>query len=460
MDYRLSNVKRIESSFNTAEKKLDKVVSGLQGDYQEFTKKNPFYEKVGHGQIVMSIILDVVVCVLLIYFRGLMLPGIGADLSMENFARYLLAGQNDSILPSILTLLLVALLLFCLYRTGVQIYSKRVEKYGTEVSKIREEINSRLDGGQAAKLRKEMIQAAEKNQEYTVESKNDIGERIRTLQKNFDEVNQKADHVRKYVNFGIAAVAMLTLVIYLLAKVKADITVDKVNGFALALLYLCVAAMIHMIQFSSGQYMLKFGKPVAIAMAAVYGLILSVALKGEYDVTAIVIPDAEAAGWNKAYIFLPAVQVIRIILTVLVSHYGLEKEKWRNGFSVKMSYGSKDNGNKMTLFRRGGLALFLLLVLCTLMAAQAPDEMTLLVLCSFLWYASNSVLKPRGSYLYAFWGPKRAWANELVTVGMVLTSCIGARGSMGLEELIAVGIIAALTLLIAGIATWINNHIY
>ena len=146
-------------------------------------------------------------------------------------------------------------------------------------------------------------------------------------------------------------------------------------------------------------------------------------------------------------------------MTVLFSHYGLEKEKWRDGFSVSMSYGTKDKGNKVTMLIRGGLALFLSLIMCFICPEEQISGIDMFLVAA-LWYASNSILKPCGSYLYTFWGRGRAIANEYVMAAMVLTAIICSRGTIGIDELLMLGIAFVLSFGFALGAWIVNNYVY
>ena len=82
-----------------------------------------------------------------------------------------------------------------------------------------------------------------------------------------------------------------------------------------------------------------------------------------------------------------------------------------------------------------------------------------IVLVAFIWYCSNCILKPRGSYLYTFWGRGRCIENEFVKSAMVIGSVACGRGTISMEEIVCLGVAFVASFVIAGIATAINNVI-
>lgn len=112
-----------------------------------------------------------------------------------------------------------------------------------------------------------------------------------------------------------------------------------------------------------------------------------------------------------------------------------------------------------TAFIRGGLALLLALFMCFLCAESGVDGISNIIIIGVLWYASNSILKPRGSYLYTFWGKGRAIANEFLMAAMVITSIVCSRGAIKKEELISLLIAFAFSFVAAIIAIIVNEYL-
>ncbi len=457
----ISNVKRINMSYDSVEQRLNGVVGKLKEDYAEFTKGNVYYRKVSGGSIFLSIVLDIVLFVLIFFGKTIgaiivdKLP-LGSEIT-EGIKKWLFDKSN--ILSSLIGVLLVIGFLYCLYQTGIKIYCKRLERYEKRIDNVGREIDSSISILKNGQLRQDIIGAAARNEEFTISTNNSLGREIASIRKGFMHTNQSAHNVKKFINIGVSAASFLALIIYLFISVKNNMSISLNDGMSAMIIFILAATIINMTQFCAGQYMGKFSKLIGVAMALIYGLVLMVTMKESLSFPAVELRASGIASTiNTAYIAIPIIQVLGIVLTVLLSHYGLEQEKWKNGFSVSMSYGTKDNGNKGTMLRRGGLALILSLIMCFI-CAKEPLIWVSVIFVAFLWYASNSILKPRGSYLYTFWGRGRAIANEFVMAAMVLTSIICSRGTIAIGELIMLGLAFLLSFAFALVARIVNSFI-
>ncbi len=458
----ISNVKRINMSYDSVEKRLNGIVEGLKEDYDEFTKGNVYYRKVSGGSIFLSILIDIILLVALFYLKAAR-----ASIQAQYSSNYTLPGAllsylngKDNVLGSLLSIILLIAFLYSVYVTAIKFYCKKLEGYSKRIDKVSREVSSRISTIKNAPLRQDIIGAAARNEEYAITSSNDLGSEIASIRNGFMNTNQKAHAIKKIISIGVSAFAFIILILYLFIKVKPSVAISANNGLSLMILYILAATIVNLTQLCAGEYMGKFSKIIGAAMAVIYGLVLMMTMK---EATAFPALEIQTSGFlstiNQTFWAIPLLQVIGIILTVILSHYGLELEKWKNGFSVSMSYGSKDNGNKVTMVTRGGLALLLALIMCFLGAIYEVKGFIVIVIVGVLWYASNCILKPRGSYLYTFWGRGRAIANEFVMAAMLLTSIICSRGTISAKELVALGIAFIVSFVVAIIARMINNVI-
>ncbi len=458
----ISNVKRINMAYDSVEKRLNGIVDGLKADYEKFTEGNVYYRKVSGGSIFLSIFLDIILFIAALYLgavRATIQTGYSYNYAMPSGFQTYLYGK-DNVLGSIISIILLIAFLYSVYATAIKVYCKKLERYSKRIDKVSREVDSRITTIRSAQLRQDIIGSAARNEEYKIASNNDLGREIASIRDGFMNTNQKAHTVKKFISIGASVVAFLSLLLYLLIKVKPNIAIEPNNGLSLMMLYILAAAIVNLTQLCAGEYMGRFSKIVGAIMAIIYGLVLMLTIR---DVMIFPAFEIQTTGFmsviNKSFWAIPLLQIIGIVLTVILSHYGLEQEKWKNGFSVNMSYGSKDNGNKVTMLTRGGLALLLALLMCVLCAADTVKGFFGIVIVGVLWYASNSILKPRGSYLYTFWGRGRAIANEFVMAAMLLTSIICSRGTISVNEMIALGIAFIVSFVVAIIARMVNNVI-
>ncbi|MCR5598300.1 MAG: hypothetical protein K6G19_08995 [Lachnospiraceae bacterium] len=464
----ISNVKRINMAYDSVEKRLNGIVDGLKEDYEEFTKGNVYYRKVSGGSIFLSILIDIILFVAMFYLRVVSVSlqsRLGYNYTMPSGFQSYFCGK-DNVLGSIISIILLITFLYSVYATAIKIYCKKLERYSKRIDKVSREVASRISIIRSAQLRQDIIGSAARNEEYAIASNNDLGSEIASIRDGFINTNQKAHTVKKIISIGVSAVAFLALLLYLLIKVKPNVVVMPNIGLSLMMLYILAAAVVNLTQLCAGEYMGKFSKIIGAVMAIIYGLVLMMTIKDAITFPAF---EIQTTGFlsliNQAFLAIPLLQIIGIVLTVILSHYGLEQEKWRNGFSVSMSYGSKDNGNKVTMLIRGGLAFLLSVLMCVLCAVTTVTVSSIkgffcIIIVGVLWYASNSILKPRGSYLYTFWGRGRAIANEFVMAAMLLTSIICSRGTVSVSELIALCIAFIVSFVVAIIAKVINDNVF
>ncbi len=456
----ISNVGRISQSYSSAEQRLHEVIRRLRSDCDKHVRENIYYRSNG-GHVFRSIVYDVVF-LLVICSRRSLSCGLRSKLafapSVVTNVFYLLFEQSN-ILSSLVLLLLIAAFLHCIYQTAIKIYNRNLSGYSKRIDKAEQEILSGLSG--LDNVRQEILAAAAENKECTINNGNRIGEEIIRIRSGLVGTKQKASLAKKYINIGASATSFIVLLAFILFGFKGNLSISMNGGMAAAVLYVVAAAVVNLTQFCAGEYMGKFSRVIGAAMAVIYGIFLSAALKD-----ALVFSDLElyvsgmSAFLDKAYIAIPAMQAFGIILTVLLSHYGLEREKWQDGFSVSMRYGSKDDGNPTTLICRGSVALALALIMCYLCASGWGIVSIFAV--PMLWYASNTMMKPRGSYLYTFWGRGRAIANEFVMAAMAITTiiCSRSKGMLDEDELLAWCAALILAFVFALAAKIVNTFVY
>lgn len=445
----ISNIKNIHKAYTSVRNRIHNLIRNLKNDYEEFTRGNVYYKKVGVGKIILSIMIDIVLIFLVSVFSS--------TLEATKFN----VDQLDSgnVLYFIVSRLLLFLCIYCIYNTGVMLYSKKIERYAARIARVERRAEKALERLKDGKLDNQLLRAAIHNEDITIDSENDLGREIVRIREGFMSTNQKAHNVKKCVRIGVSAILYLSLLLYMLVKVNGKPAVDPASGILISLLCVLAAAAINVTQFNAGEYMGKFSKLIGSVMALVYGLVLYLCLKKSFTIPAFEIPwTGFAAKINVACIVIPIIQTLGIILTVCLSHYGLEKEKWENGFEVPMAYSFKPDGNKFTVLVRGGIAIVSAFLLCILIT-QTPVKEFVVIASAILWYCSNSLMKPRGSYLYTFWGRGKCIANEFVMAAMVISAALCGRGTISQEELIFMAVAFGDSFLIAGLATFINNRI-
>lgn len=453
-NFNISNIKEIDKSYNSVSGNVTRVTQALRNDYNDLISGNVYYKKVSSKNIATAIICDLLFAFLLFSREQLLYKlytFVGDDITL-----------NYQAISTFLFWLFLILLIYNLYQTGIIVYCKRLEGYSSRIDKVEKKANDRVSSLASENMLNTVKNKALANTDYTIESKNDLGKEIFSIKENLKSTNQMAHNIKKIISFVVAIGMFISLIVYMKTQFVPSIEEHSTIGFVVFMLFIIATAVVNISQFLLGEYLGKFTKIVGFVMTAIYGLLLYGTLKGSYAYAAFAgMQEGAISKFNLISVIIPLVQILGMILTICLSHYGLEKEKWTKGFQVAMGYGSKTNGNKFTLLFRGTLSFILALALCMTLAVESPTGAGIwsYIICAVLWYAANTLMKPRGSYLYTFWGRGRSIANEVVLVGALFTSILLTRGTIMLEELVTLGIIFVLSFVIAGVAKFVNNII-
>lgn len=445
----ISNLKQINSSYDSVEQRMTGMVSKLKSDYEEFKKGNAYYKKVSNGALAISILIDIALIVLLIG-RNIILEKVQDSMSLRNI----------DILSSILFWIILVVLIFYVYKTAIQLYCKKIDGYERRLDKLERKVSQRISDMKNAQLLSSIVSSAEQNKDFVIPAKNDIGAEIARISASFTSTNQRVYNVKRMIDVGVSAAIYLLLIVYMLfVKDKLGLSHDPESGFRVMLICFAATTVINFTQFNAGQYMEKFSKLVGIGMAAIYGVVLCIVLKSAYgDIPVIELHKTGLVkNLNTAYIILPVLQVLAISLIVCLSHYGLEKEKWQNGFNVEMAYGAENRADKKTMFLRGGISAILTFAMFFILANEDLEDTFGSTIIGILWYCANALFKPRGSHLYAFWGSGRCIANEVLMAVALITTIVCAKGIISMEQFVYLGVALIVSFGVALVANIVNN---
>ena len=205
----ISNIKKINMAYDSTERRLNSSISKLRSDYEEFTKGNVFYKKVSAGKIILSIVIDLA----LIY--GVLQSAFIVNLIQESidFSKYGAEPiSTSSALPSLVFWILLVICVYCIYNTGVMFYCKKVERYSSRIDKVEKKAKEAIGQLKAMQLNTTLVKAAMSNEEYSIDSKNDLGSEIASIRTGFMNTNMKAHNVKRFVRFGTTAVLYAVLI--------------------------------------------------------------------------------------------------------------------------------------------------------------------------------------------------------------------------------------------------------
>lgn len=440
----ISNISYLNGAFSSLKRMTDGKIKSIKDQYSKTLYENTYYRE----PKVLKLIIFLVISVALFYLSTIKRADIAHMEQLQFTSKYF----KTSMFEKILLYVGFILAFWALYKAIVEAYCIRLKGFSRRIDKIEKELNARVDGFKTTSLERDILAAAEQNKEYDFPMKNDMGEKISAVLSDLKKTNKRAYTVRKIVRFAVTIIFFAVLYLF-------DFRYFKQEGaesyrFAAFLLILATTVLVHTFEFNLGEYLGKLSKPLGLVAAAVSCFLIMLGLKNVlpgdfYDV------GKEIPVVNKAYLVVPVVAFIGILVSVICSHYSLEKERWEKGFSVAMSYGSKDNGNKGTLLFRGGLSL-LLAAMAIICSVSMTGESAAVV--GILWYCANPLLKPRGSYIYTFFGRGKCIGNEIIMLALCLYLQLEAVGTLNSDFIVFV-ICAAITHFAVALGCKIVNEI-
>lgn len=393
----ISSVSSVDSSYKSLGKYADRRMAKLRKQCTKAIAENTYYTKPKVKDIVIYVVASLAVLYWAILKR--------ADLKFfDSFSSMQLkSGMVDKII--LYASFFIAFWL--MYKAGILIYCMKLQGFSKRVDEIAKTVSDRISSLNSSALQKDLMTAINNNSDYDFPVKNDVGEMVNDLYKDLSATNKKAYSIRRIVRYVVTAISLLFLysigIMYWMHKSAESVR------FAPFMLILLTAVIAHLFEFNLGEYLGKLAKTIGIATTAVSCLFIMLGMQKAIPVDFLekCIPGV------KGFILVPAVAFVGIALSVGFSHYALEIEKWQKGFIVPMEYGSKDNGNKMTLLIRGGISLALA-VAAMIIAVSFEGAVDKGIIFGILWYMANPLLKPRGSYIYAFFGRGKCIGNTII----------------------------------------------
>lgn len=436
----ISNIRLLDEAYSSIENRTMHVVDELRKDYVKYLEENVFYKKKKGIQIVVSLIVSIG----LFFLIGLVLSGIIAT--------------GQSLLKMLILFIVVISFLKSLYSIGINVYCKKVEKYEKTINDIGESIKANCTSLKSGTLYSEIENALAEKKELVVSCNNSIGAQISAIRNEFSNTNKRAFTIKRNIRFGVTATLYIVLILFVLIGVGTYPSISGDFGLSLVFLNLLAIVVVSIGQMNIGEYLGKKTKLIGCVMALFYAIFLFLAVNNKVSM-----PFIETFGsnsiFNKIGIVIALMQGLSIALVVFCTHYGLLIEKFEQGFEVPMSYGSKSKGTKFTLISRMVISLLFALGLCFIVVNEPINGIIITIIFAVLWYFSNCLVKPRGSYLYVFWGLARSIANEFVLLSMVLTATTCSRGTISSGELLCIIIGIVGSFVVGCIATYINNNV-
>ncbi len=452
----ISNLDPLEASLASAGDRADEYIKILRRDYSELVPENPLYRKRAPGLFLLALLFDAVFAVWalakLLHFAfwpwlfslPLFASGNPARLADGALKLGTLVSKElkGTVFPEFFSLALIGLMCWNIYRTFVYIYSGKLESYLKRIDHVEKKLHMRYHKLNDKKFMQKLVLCAVNNTRSSVSAENDIGEEIADIRAGLRKACRRAKTVKSTAGLLASAVVYGGFLAYISISIKGNFYISVDGAIVSLLLFSCAAGLINLIMLRAGEFMRMFQKNAGIAMAVLYGVLLTDAMLETVHYTALPFAFPEKfAALNSIAFIMPFLQTVCLILMVVFSDYGGEKEKWNRGFEIPLQYGSKPRADKKTIALRGGLTAVLALAFIVNFALidmqglyTSVKDIALGIAggrsigtyelaglsdlwpftLGLLWYAANTLNKPRGSYLCVFWGRKRAAVNAVI----------------------------------------------
>lgn len=463
-DSNISNIGLFSESLSDAENKVEKVAADLRADFYEFQKNNVYYNpelKKNLPCFVLGIIISIAFIVLrfLCSSNSKLLDSI-KNIEIKNLI-------SDIILYPAVIYIFIFLLIFSLYNIVKIIYIKKIDRYDVRLLDIHNKALDRICDMKNGNYINELEKRMSAKEDIKLTQNNDLGEKIVALKSDFIRVNERDHKIRLGVH-ALFSIVLFSFILYFVAKTGEYINDKSMFSKMMLFTFFSATAAINLIEIAIGEYAGKFSKLIGAGLTAVYGLFMY--LKFSSSLNFQVMKADELSPFveklNSACVLIPLIQFIAIILCVFTSHYGFEIEKWKNGFSVAMKYGTKDKGNKKTIIFRGIISFLLALGFCNFATIDMENDSSIsgnifyVIIAGVLWYCANTLRKPRGSYLYTFFGQYRSIANGVLILVAYFTLNICYTGNITSFEIIFLFGMGIVSIIAGTIANSINNNVY
>ncbi len=430
----------------TGEAKI--ILDDLQKDYESSISSNTFYQKNTAGKLVKAIIWLIVIGFILFVDEGIAyLPYSWFEWSTSEYL-----GELTLIALKIFGLLNI----YTIFRF---FYSKGIEKYQGRVTKIREEVQQRIDAMRQSNFYQNTLAKLSKGEHVVSEHPNDIGEKIASLHDEMWNTVRKSQKVDKVLRIILAVVIYLLgfIIFYQHESEWKKFTDDAVFWVSALGLYYCFA--VDLIIIKVGQYMGKRMRSIGCLLVAIYGIVLHMMIGDKYTslgISGALIKESDfLAGVFSVANVIIFFQVLGLLIGVWNADFLGMKQKWEaENFQLQLSYGGNKTKTKWSVVRRTLLMICFLAFTCELCSEGSG---VFLVVFPFTWWVTNPLMKPFGSTLYQYYGKSKCIGMQFLFFGILLASYIERQGYLTMDDFVEIGISFVLYLILGGIAKALND---
>lgn len=446
----ISNISSLERSYEKSDQRIDDLTKELKEDLEDKIINNPIHQKMPVWRLLIWILAETVLITIALKFGKVfswLWGGVSnwltrlASLDEEmnaDISAFLLNSRKIGNIRTFFLCLVIAAVVYVGWLTALKVYSRVIEGYRLWAAGIEKEAHKRVLELKDKKTVENIVANITDYKDYETEEVNDLGNIVIRFKKTVSGMNGRAAVIKAA---GGAALALFACIFFMRICVLKLNGAEKLTiecGVYATLLYLFATAFINLFQFCLGQFFGVISRYIGIGMAVIYGVAI------HFYYCRVLEGGVFSFGTG---LLLPVFQAAAMILTVLLSHYSIERENWDKGFRIVFKYGNKPAGTKWKLCKRIALSTGITLIMCV----WAMHNIIFLWRCiplMFLWHCSNCLFKRHGSYLYAFWGKWRAIANEFVVGAMLFTSIYFGRRTMKPIDFLWIAVALLIPLLI------------
>ena len=452
----ISNMSELGDTYELVGRRIQQHMERLRAAYKDNKDRNVYYKEVKMFYVVGFVILDIALAALFLALGSIDVDHLVRELQSSFIKNVFQNEETAKLVIRGTAYVALVLFLYAVYYTGTLFYSKRVERFGTRIDQVEKTLKKRHEEMKRSTQYQDIMKSINAGKDLQLPMKNDMGEEIMRIRQQMDQTGEKVRFIRQIVRTAVISAFFFFLYVWELTLLIGSR--KTVSGVVFVLLCAFTAVFVHLFEFKLGEYLGKFSKVAGIGLAAVSSLLIALNMK-KYLPDQFLDIDISAGGavFNHPYLIIPVIFFIGMVLGILFTHYDSEIDKWKNGFEVEMKYGEKPRANKRTIIFRLGMTV-LMSMYCCWFGMEEPSGVWGVILGIF-WYLANPLMKPRGSYVYAFFGVGKCIANEVILAAMLLCNLMGAVGTLSFESIFSLIVAFAFPFVCGAVATMINNMI-
>lgn len=460
---KISNIDSVGKLYNSLGERTANIVTGLRTFLGDVHKGNSWAKNTNIFIVAWQILLLIIGVLVLVLWDMV-------ALAVSNTIEHLLNLENGTLTVTdlaVLKLVVIGFVVSRIYQIIKNIMNLRLVRCRKRINRVEKQITAAVAQVRGQSLLEGVKDSLNKNIHVDFPTDNKLGDEVVSIREQIRTTDRRLSKAKKVCSIVLAVLLVGITLFGMLFGVAPQLKEGLLpeTSMLVPTMQIFVIEAIVIIMINVGPYLGKFTKPLGFGLAAVFGLVYMLVLKGktacaiDSDLTGLMEINTESFFFSNAML-VPLFTMLGMFFIIAITQLGGEVDKLTNGYEVKMAYGEEKRSNKARVYFLGalyGVNIFVLLYLMRIWVRE--EKYAILIFGGLFWWLINSTIRPRGSRLYAFWGRWRCIANETFLLILCLTTIIAERGALSSVDLFLMGFIFVTSKIVGGVATVINNMV-